>query len=148
MEIVKALVEAPGDGQKLQCAKRLRHQMPLHLGPAALVLGQGGAAGVVQFEHVDRRQVNLAVIDRPVNAVLAPALETLDPVDARVHPGPEQVAPEQLLVIEPLRQGELQPGRDRLFRDDLADHPVLQRRDPGHVFQMRLGLLRVIGHDQ
>ena len=123
--------------------------MRLHLGPAALILGQSGFATVFQLHQVDDRQVDLAVIDRPMDHKLPPvSLHFLDPVAFRVVVGPEQLTLQQFLVIEPLRQRELQLGGDFAVADDGAHHVGFQLVFGWHIRQMHLRLLRVIGHGQ
>ena len=136
------------DGQQLQPAQRLRHQMRLHLRPAVGRRSAGASCRRILHVHqIDHRQVDLRVIDRPMHQDSAAGRpRSLDPLRIRVVARPEQPARLQRLVIQPLRQGELQRGRDRQIADDLPDHPVLQFRFRRHAGQMPLRLLRIDGH--
>ena len=59
-----------------------------------------------------------------------------------------QIALRQFLVIQALRQGELQLSRHLQVADDPGQHVALQGIRVGHLAQVAFGLLRVIGHDQ
>ena len=101
-----------------------------------------------KLHQVDDRQVDLAVINRPVDHELAPFALIPDPVAFGIVAGPEQLTFQQFLVIEPLRQRELQLGGDFLIANDRPHHVSFQVILRGHIRQMHLRLLRVIGHGQ
>ena len=150
VQVVEIAVEAAGDGHELQPGHGLGDQMRLGLRPAVFVLRQRGAAAVFEVHEVDRRDVDTAVVDRPVDEVapagLAAVAVVAEPDHVGVHLRPEQRAARQLLVIEPLAHRVLQLRRHGELADDLLDHLALELLGRGQGLEVPSRLGGVGGH--
>ena len=124
----------------------MRHQMRLHLGPAFRILGQRAATAIVAIHQIDHRQVQLAVIDRPMDQPAPPMAGIGQPIGLRMHLRPEQPTLCQRLMVKPLRHRILQPGRNGQVADDLAHHVILDLAAVGGARQLIGGLRRIGGH--
>ena len=136
VDCFEILVKALGHGQQFQPAQGLRHQPLLHQGPAPVVGGQGGAAGILNVEQIDHGQIGLGIPDRPVQEDMAPRADIGDELRLRVIAGPEEAPGGQRFVVKSLRKRELQRGWRGQVTDDLAHHAVFQLGLGGHPGQM------------
>ncbi len=105
MQIVKVAIKPPRDGQQFEPAQRLRHQRGLYFRPASLVFGQADFAAVFALHQIDDRQVDLAVVNRPLDQI-ATTLGTYvsNPHNLGIIASPEQPPLCELLIIQPLTE--------------------------------------------